>query len=76
MTDAKRHKTNSADACYFCLNFRLVPVDGAGRFKCANKNTPDELKTCFNFHQRELSTAQSFEIISEKSYDEESFRKL
>lgn len=76
MTNAKRHKTDSADACYFCLNFRLVPVDGAGRFKCANKNTPDELKTCFNFQQRELSTVQSFEIVSEKSYDEESFRKL
>lgn len=76
MTDAKRHKTDSADAYYFCLNFRLVPVDGAGRFKCANKNTPDELKTCFNFEQRELPAAQSFEIISEKDYDEESFRKL
>lgn len=76
MTDAKRHRTDSADACYFCLNFRLVPVDGAGRFKCANKNTPDELKTCFNFQQRELPAAQSFEIISEKDYDEESFRKL
>lgn len=76
MTDAKRHKTDSADACYFCLNFRLVPVDGAGRFKCANKNTPDELKTCFNFQQKELPTAQSFEIISEKDYDAEIFRKL
>lgn len=76
MTDAERHKTDSADACYSCLNFRLVPADNAGRFKCANKNTPDELKTCFNFEQRELPAAQSFEIISEKDYDEESFRKL
>lgn len=76
MTDAKRHKTDCADACYFCLNFRLVPVDGAGRFKCANKNTPDELKICFNFEQRELPAAQSFEIISEKDYDEKSFCKL
>lgn len=76
MTDAKRHRTDSADACYFCRNFRLVPVDGAGRFKCANKNTPDELKTCFNFEQRELPTAQSFEITSEKDYDDESFCKL
>lgn len=76
MTNAKQHKTDSADACYFCLNFRLVPVDGAGIFKCANKNTPDKLKTCFNFQQKDLPTAQSFEIISEKDYDEESFRKL
>ena len=76
MTDAKRHRTDSADACYFCRNFRLVPVDGAGRFKCANKNTRDELKTCFNFEQREIPTAQSFEITSEKDYDDESFRKL
>lgn len=76
MTDAKRHKTDSANSCYFCLNFRLVPVDGAGRFKCANKNTPDVLKTCFNFEQREIPTAQSFEITSEKDYDDESFRKL
>lgn len=71
MTDAERHKTDSADACYFCRNFRLVPVDGAGRFKCANKNTLDALKTCFNFEQRELPTAQSFEIISERYCDED-----
>lgn len=76
MTDARRHKTDSAAACYLCLNFRLVPAGGAGIFKCANKNTPDELKTCFNFQQKELPTAQSFEIISKKDYDEESFRKL
>ena len=62
MTDAKRHKNDSADACYFCLNFRLVPVEGAGRFKCENKNTPDELKTCFNFEPREVLMDRSFEI--------------
>lgn len=62
MTDAKRHKNDSANACYFCLNFRLVPIEGAGRFKCEGKNTPDELKTCFNFEPRESSMARSFEI--------------
>lgn len=62
MTDAKRHKNDNAGACYFCLNFRLVPVKGAGKFKCENKNTPDELKTCSNFEPREIPMAQSFEI--------------
>lgn len=62
MTDARRHKNDSADACYFCLNFRLVPVDGAGKFKCENKNSPDEVTTCFNFEPREPSMARSFEI--------------
>lgn len=41
MTNAKPHKNDSSDACYFCLNFRLVPVDGADGFKCENKNTPN-----------------------------------
>ena len=63
MTDAKRHKNDSANACYFCLNFRLVPINGAGKFKCENKNTPDELKTCFNFEPREDPMDRSFEII-------------
>jgi hypothetical protein len=62
VTDAKRHKNDSAGACYFCLNFRLVPTEGACNFRCENKNTPDELKTCFNFEPRELSVDQSFEI--------------
>ncbi len=62
MTDAKRHKNDSADACYFCRNFKLIPTEGAGKFRCENKNTPDELKTCFNFEQRESLMAQSFEI--------------
>lgn len=63
MTDAKRHRNDSADACYFCLNFRLVPIDGAGKFKCENKNTPDELKTCFNFEPREVPMDRSSGII-------------
>ena len=62
MTDAKRHKNDSPGACCFCLNFRLVPIDGAGKFKCENKNTPDELKTCFNFEPREVPIDRSFEI--------------
>lgn len=63
MTNSKQHKNDSADACYFCSNFRLVPTDGAGKFVCENKNTPDELKTCFNFEPREASIDRSFEII-------------
>lgn len=76
MTDEKKHRNDSAGSCCFCLNFRLVPEEGAGKFKCEKKNTPDELKTCFNFEQRELPADQSFEIISEQDYDKEEFRKL
>ncbi len=77
MTNVKQHRNDSAEACCFCLNFRLVPLDGAGNFKCENKNTPDELKTCFNFEQRDSPMDQSFEIISisEENYEEE-FHKL
>lgn len=74
MTDAKRHRNDSADACYACLNFRLVPIDGAGKFRCENKNSPDELKTCFNFEPRESLMSQSSEINIHKGEDD--FHKL
>lgn len=62
MHDPRRHRTDDPAHCWFCKNFRLVPVNGAGIFRCENKNTPDALRICNNFEERELPP-QSFEIV-------------
>ena len=57
-----KHMNDEPKNCWFCKNFRLIPINGAGMFKCENKNTPDELKSCFNFDKREESPLSSYEI--------------
>ena len=60
----EKHMTDDPSQCWLCKNFKLVPVwtKGCGLFRCENKNSPDNVRTCFNFDERELP-AQSFEII-------------
>lgn len=62
MYNPNKHMNDEAKNCWSCKNFLLIPINGAGMFKCENKNTPDELKSCFNFDKREEPPLPSYEI--------------
>lgn len=68
MHDSRRHRNDDPAYCWFCKNFRLVPIqeEGTGVFRCESKNSPAEVKTCFNYDPRELPDTpfQSFEVQS------------
>ena len=67
MTNSIKHINDNPSMCLYCKNFRLIPCEIPGIFKCENKNTPDEVKICDNFVDRqEKEYPSSYEIVFSK----------
>lgn len=66
MTSATKHKNDDPSMCWFCKNFRLIPSQATGVFICENKNSPEQLKLCYNYVERELAPEISFSILHDR----------